>query len=352
MRRSSKQTASAKWVAMIAGYQPTKRKTWRQPKVKEPEPKRIIVIDGNNMLWRGFYVSSGPLGAVYSFIRQLGHQIKKFDAKRCYICWDGKFGSKRRKELYPEYKQGREKQHLDFKTFYDQFPLLRKLLRFLSVIQVEHPELEADDSMASIVNLHFEKTEQYVLITSDKDLLAQVKEKVSVYQPVKEKLITSKNFSVEFGLTPEQYFQFRVLSGDASDKLKGVLGPKGAMWVIQNFGTIDKFLDALEKAKQKGGKTLVKKKNRGLHKIQERIAEHERVLNQKKFASVDSPEKVEALKRNLELMNPKLVNLDSYFERGQLREERLKRIFLKAGFVSLLAPYWGNFISRFRELET
>jgi len=316
----------------------------------------VVVIDGNNALWRAFFVGPGLLGAVYAFLRQLRSYIDKFQAKRCYVCWDGKFGSRRRKELYPEYKRARtegldDEHKLQRQSVYgDQMPLLRKLLAFLSVIQIEHPDLEADDVMASLPHFERKEGEEFIIITSDKDLLPQVDEGVSVYQPVKNKIINKDNFRQEIGMLPSEYFEYRVLSGDASDGLNGVLGPKGAEKVIEIWGTIEKFLDALIESKKK--LRLAKRKGHGLHKIRERIAKHEKLIAQKRFASIDSKEKIAALNRNLDLMSPKIVRLDEYLEKGKLREERLKRVFLKAGFNSFLAPHFTEFVSEFRELET
>lgn len=307
--------------------------------------KVSLLIDGNNALWRTFHIFSGVVGASYGFLRQLRYYLDALEADECFICWDGRKASHSRKELYPEYKAGRDKNPLDYQLFYAQWPFIRKLLTLTGVTQIEEEDLEADDVIASLVHYSKKKRKagrQFVIISSDKDLLCQVRPGVFIFQPVKDNLIGVENFREEFGLSPRQYFEFRLLSGDSSDNIKGITGEKGALWVIQTFGSIEAFYETIQAFQADPDCPLpgVVNRSEGL--------EIRRRLNWKKFQAMTDEACFEVLERNVDLMSPKIRK--PKLEQGKLKEDSLQRLFLKAGFQSLLNGFKG-WISPFRRLE-
>jgi 5'-3' exonuclease len=94
-------------------------------------------------------------------------------------------------------------------------------------------------------------------MSSDQDFLQLVNNKITVYSPTKKKIYTPEKIKEEYGVTPQNYLQMKILLGDSSDNVPGVpkLGPKK---LIKNFPELqeDKVItlkDILEKSKNTKG---------------------------------------------------------------------------------------------------
>ncbi len=88
----------------------------------EEKRKRLAIIDGKSVFYRGYYAMSNlstkdgtPTGGVYGFAVMALEVIKRLEPDYVCVAWDkAKTNIRKRKEIYPEYKAGRKPAPPDF----------------------------------------------------------------------------------------------------------------------------------------------------------------------------------------------------------------------------------------------
>jgi 5'-3' exonuclease len=127
----------------------------------------------------------------------------------------------------------------------------------LGVGWVQVPEHEADDVMASIVNMLPPDTTA-TLVTDDKDLLQCVGQRVSVLKPSTWRFVTVDDVISEWGVQPVQIADVLALMGDASDNVSGVpgIGKKTACSLVARWGSLQGILDNIDQVPGRAG-TLI-----------------------------------------------------------------------------------------------
>lgn len=211
---------------------------------------RVLVIDGLNTFIRCYAASpvlnddGEHVGGISGFLLSIGHAIKAINPTRVIIVFDGKNGSARRKQIYPEYKA-----HRNFKvrlnraeTVDKQDNQLHQLIRLTEYLTqmpftvVIQDNTEADDVIAYIVNDHF-KDSQCFIMSSDKDFLQLITERIHVWSPTKKKLYYDEDIFEEYGVYPNNFALFKAIIGDPSDNIPGIDGV-GAKTLINRFPII------------------------------------------------------------------------------------------------------------------
>ena len=216
---------------------------------KPGQHERVIFIDGLNLFLRNFAIlnfinSSGThIGGLAGFLRSLGALINQIQPTSIYIVFDGVGASTNRRYLLPEYKTGRNLNRItnwdafdnideenDSKV--DQIVRLIQYLKCLPVNVVSIDKLEADDIIAYMskdMAKHF-NTKSYI-VSSDRDFLQLVDDNVTVYRPIEREFYDPRTVKEKFGIVPENFIHYKVLLGDASDKVPGIkgLGKKGVL---------------------------------------------------------------------------------------------------------------------------
>lgn len=211
---------------------------------------RVLVIDGLNTFIRCYAASpvlnddGEHVGGISGFLLSIGHAIKAINPTRVIIVFDGKNGTARRKQLYPEYKA-----HRNFKvrlnraeTVDKQDNQLHQLIRLTEYLTqmpftiVIQDNTEADDVIAYIVNDHF-KDSQCFIMSSDKDFLQLITERIHIWSPTKKKLYYSDDVVEEYGIHPNNFALFKAIIGDPSDNIPGIDGV-GAKTLINRFPII------------------------------------------------------------------------------------------------------------------
>lgn len=216
---------------------------------------RVLIIDGLNSfirIWSSIPLISDTgehVGGTVGFLRSIGKNIREFNPTRCIIVIDGKGGSTRRKKLYPEYKDNRTgKFNLRrdvFSTEDDERASRQKqmmrVVQYLELLPIQLfciDNIEADDAIAYITSNFYEKEANKIrIVSTDRDFLQLVSDKVEVYSPVKKKLYDSNAIKTEFGIHPNNYLLYRVLTGDDSDNINGIKG-LGLKTLIKSFPEI------------------------------------------------------------------------------------------------------------------
>jgi len=218
--------------------------------------KRLAVIDGKSVFYRGYYAMPGlstkdgtPTGGVFGFASLAIELIKKLEPDYVVVAWDKpKTNIRKRRELYPEYKAGRKPAPPDF---YEQIPMLHRLLEAFGWPMYELDDYEADDIMGAFALQAEQKGIETCLLTSDLDMLQVVGPLTHVYA-LKNGLSNIEQVSVEsfeekYKLRVEQFLDLKALKGDSSDNIPGVpgIGEKTGVQLLQEYGTLDGIYEHL-----------------------------------------------------------------------------------------------------------
>jgi DNA polymerase-1 len=205
---------------------------------------KVMIVDGLNMFIRVFGAvptlndDGEHVGGVTGFLLSLGALIRKNKPTRVLVVFDGKGGSARRKKMHKGYKEGRTgltkvNRLVGYEDLEDQaesmkrnFNTLIKYLDFLPVDLCYIDHIEADDIMAYAARHIFKK--EVLIVSSDKDFLQLVDDRISVWQPTKKKLINKDDVKELYGVPSHNLVYYRIFDGDKSDNIPGVrgIGPK------------------------------------------------------------------------------------------------------------------------------
>ena len=222
--------------------------------------KRLVVIDGKSVFYRGYYAMPGlsmadgtPTGGVYGFVSLAIELIKKLEPDYVAVAWDKRGTNiRKRRELYPEYKAGRKPAPDDF---YQQIPILHELLDAFGWPLYEIDDYEADDIMGAFARQAESRGIETCLITSDLDALQLISPMTKVYamknglRNIEE--FTAEYFEQKYGIRTEQFLDLKALKGDSSDNLPGVpgIGEKTAVKLLQEYETLDGVYEHLDEQK-------------------------------------------------------------------------------------------------------
>ena len=245
-------------------------------KIKKTD--HFYLIDGSGYIFRAYYAlppltrkSDGlPVGAVSGFCSMLfklledsksndnlqkpTHFAVIFDAARKTF----------RNKIYSDYKANRSEAPDDLAP---QFEYIRKSVVAFNLPSVDLPNYEADDLIATYVEQILAKGAKVTIVSSDKDLMQLYKKNVRLFDPMKNKFITSEDIVNKFGVGPEKVIDVQSLAGDSSDNVPGVpgIGVKTAAELINKYGTLENLLDNAHEIKQnKRRETLIESKDKAI----------------------------------------------------------------------------------------
>jgi DNA polymerase-1 len=230
--------------------------------------KRLVIIDGKSVFYRGYYAMPNlstadgtPTGGVFGFASMALELLRSIKPDYVCVAWDKpKTNIRKRLEIYPEYKAGRKPAPADF---YAQIPILHELLEAFSWPLYELDDYEADDIMATLDR----QAEQHgdietYLITSDLDAL-QILDNNTFLYALKKGVSNIEKFDIaafeqKYGIRIDQFLDLKSLKGDSSDNIPGVagVGEKTAVSLLQQFETLDGIYDNLPSIKESVRKKL------------------------------------------------------------------------------------------------
>ena len=213
---------------------------------------RLVLIDAYGFLFRAYHAlpplinpKGLPVGAICGFINMLLKSLSEHKATHWVVVCDT--GKKTfREDIYPEYKANRGEPD---EELIPQFALLQEALTAFNMPHLSIEGYEADDVIATLAHhSHMDVT----IISSDKDLMQLVSDKIRMFDPVKNKYIDKQDVIEKFGVGPEKLLDCFALIGDTSDNIPGVpgIGPKTAALLINEFGSLENLLQNAHTIKQ------------------------------------------------------------------------------------------------------
>lgn len=220
---------------------------------------KFYLIDGSGLCYRAFYAlphfstSQGqPTGAVLGFTNILNKILRdKPDYIAC--CFDVSRETFRQKK-YKEYKSHRAAMPDELKQ---QMALIKEVVSSYNIAIAELEGYEADDLLASLAKKAREKSFEVFIVSSDKDILQLVDEKIKVFDPKKAQeglLYDRDQLRRIYDLEPHQLLDFFSLTGDASDNIPGVkgVGEKTALSLLKEFGSVENMIKNAARIKSEG----------------------------------------------------------------------------------------------------
>lgn len=226
------------------------------------EQNRLILIDGSGYIFRAFYAlppmnrSDGtPVNAVYGFTNMLIKLIEDYRNEKLIVVFDAARENFRNK-IYSEYKANRGDTPEDL---IPQFDLIKNCVKAFNIPQLEIEGYEADDIIATYSTLASKSNISSLIVSSDKDLMQLVNEKVQMLDPMKNKKIGIHEVVEKFGVKPNKVVQIQALTGDKIDNIPGApgIGPKTALELIKEFGDIESLIKNADKIKQEKRKNII-----------------------------------------------------------------------------------------------
>ncbi|MBS1872137.1 MAG: DNA polymerase I [Acidobacteria bacterium] len=223
---------------------------------------RLFLIDSFGFIFRAYHArarSGAPpmrtasglsTEAVYIFHNMIRKLMTSYKPEFVAAVFESS-GPTFRDEAFAEYKANREAMPPDLS---EQIPYIRRLLEAMRIPILEYEGFEADDVIGTIARRSSSPAMDVVIVSSDKDMLQLVDDRVSMYNPMKEDVWYDPAKTEEFmGVKPTQVADLLALKGDAIDNIPGApgIGDKGARDLIAQFGSVEAALDRAAEVQRK-----------------------------------------------------------------------------------------------------
>ncbi|MBT4891172.1 MAG: DNA polymerase I, partial [Rhodospirillales bacterium] len=219
------------------------------------KPEHVYLIDGSGFIFRAFYglppMTRGdgtPVNAVFGFTKMVMKLVEDTDADHIAVIFDTKRKTFRN-DIYAEYKANRDAPP---EELVPQFDLVRQATDALNIARVEMEGFEADDLIATYARQAVEAGADVTIVTSDKDMMQLVTDKISIFDAMKNRKISHDEVIEKFGVAPDKVVDVQALAGDSSDNVPGVrgIGIKTAALLINEYGDLDTLLERAGEIKQ------------------------------------------------------------------------------------------------------
>lgn len=236
----------------------------------------LLLVDGHNLLFQMFYgmparivnpdgkAIQGTLGFVGALIRMIQMTVPT----HLIVLFDGEHVNART-ELLPEYKANRP----DYSAVaeadnpFSQLEDIYRALDFMGIVHTECTAVEADDVIAAYART-CGQTLDVVIASWDSDFFQLLDEHISIlrYRGKHTALCTPAWLREKYDISPAQYADFKSLTGDAADNIKGAekIGPKTAARLLNRFGTLEDILQNTSQLERPAWRESIEKSARQL----------------------------------------------------------------------------------------
>ena len=245
---------------------------------------RLFLIDSYGFIFRAFHArartGAPPMRtttgisteAIFIFHNMLRKLRSSYNPEYIAAVWESG-RSFREETLFAAYKANRTEMPPDLR---DQIPYIRRLLEAMRIPILEYEGFEADDVIGAIAKRASAEVD-VVIVSSDKDMLQLVDERIHMYNPVKEDIWYDAAETERFmGVKPSQVADLLALKGDSIDNIPGApgIGDKGAKDLILRFGSVENTLDHAAEVERKMYRESL-------------LNNREQILLSKKLATID-----------------------------------------------------------------
>jgi DNA polymerase-1 len=235
--------------------------------------ERFFILDGPNYMYRAYHAlplltnSRGvPVHVTFGMSTMLWKILREEQPDYFVVAWDPP-GPTFRAQQFAAYKETRVAMPDDLRS---QIATVMRLFEALRLPVVQVPGFEADDVLATLVERTRERDIGMVLLTGDKDMLQLVDARVRVHSPGprggEPAIFDEAGVREKWGVEPQQIPDLLALMGDSIDNIPGVpgVGPKTAVKLIGQFGSVDRLYENLPLVPGKLRETLAANRKQAL----------------------------------------------------------------------------------------
>ncbi|HET6975152.1 MAG TPA: DNA polymerase I [Pyrinomonadaceae bacterium] len=236
-------------------------------------PQRVFLIDSMSHIFRAFYAPmqnrAQPLAtskgfvtqAVYIFTNMLIKLLREEQPDYIAAIFESREKTFRH-ETFADYKANRTEMPEDLSK---QMPYIFRLCEAFNIPVINFPGYEADDVIGTLATQVEEKKMRAVIVSNDKDMCQLVHDPYVICMRQNSQVVKRKEpvpaiewcdeawVEHKFGVTADKLVDLLGLMGDSIDNIPGApgIGSKGAVQIIQQFGSIEAALAGWESVKHK-----------------------------------------------------------------------------------------------------
>jgi DNA polymerase-1 len=299
----------------------------------------VYLIDTMSFIFRAYHAMARqrpmstktglPTAAIYVFVNMLRKLREDFSPEYLAAVFDvagptfrdeqadavtsiRKFDIKTQTFTEVEYKGYKANRVAMPEDLAQQVPYIRRALEAYRIPILEVVRFEADDVIGTLARKAAEASHPVYVVSSDKDMMQLVNDKVLILNPPKDNLICDAAKVEEIlGVPPERVVDVMALRGDSIDNIPGApgIGDKGSVEIIKRFGSVEQ---ALERAAEVERKTY----------RESLLNNRETILFSKSMATIDTNVPIEL---DVEAMRA-----------GEPDVDALRALFTELEFTSLL----------------
>lgn len=227
--------------------------------------RKLIILDANAIIHRAYHAlppltspNGEIVGALYGVCLTLLNVIKTFKPTHIAAAFDRPEKTFRHKE-FEAYKAGRKKADEDLVS---QIIKAREIFEAFGIPVLEIPGFEADDIIGTLTREAKEIKMESLVVTGDQDTLQLADSFTKIFmlrKGIKDTVIMGpEEIKEKYGFDPVQMIDYKALRGDPSDNIPGVpgIGEKTATQLIQEYGTLEKIYENVDKIPEKVSKKL------------------------------------------------------------------------------------------------
>jgi DNA polymerase I len=238
-----------------------------------PALERVFLIDSMSHIFRAFYAPMqnrvAPLAtshglvtqAIYIFTNMLIKLLREENPDYIAAIFESREKTFRH-ETFADYKSNRLAMPDDLTT---QLPYIWRLCEVFNIPVINSPGYEADDVIGALAKQVADRGMQAVIVSNDKDMCQLVRDPFIVCMRQNSQVVKRKEpvpaiewcdeawVLNKFGVTADKLVDLLGLMGDSIDNIPGApgIGSKGAVQIIQQFGSIEAALAGWESVKHK-----------------------------------------------------------------------------------------------------
>ena len=235
--------------------------------------ERVFLIDSMSHIFRAFFAPmqnrAAPLAtsqgqvtqAVYIFTNMLLKLLREEQPDYIAAIFESREKTFRH-ETFADYKKNRLEMPDDLAS---QLPYIFRLCDVLNIEVINSPGYEADDVIGALANQVAAQGLQAVIVSNDKDMCQLVHDPLVICMRQNSQVVKRKEpvppvewcdeawVEKKFGVPADKLVDLLGLMGDSIDNIPGApgIGSKGAVQIIQQFGSIENALTNWESVKHK-----------------------------------------------------------------------------------------------------
>ena len=306
--------------------------------VRKPKPVpapaashgRIFLIDTMSFIFRAYHAMARqrpmstktglPTAAIYVFVNMLRKLRDDFSPEYLAAVFDvagttfrkeqaeantsvRKFDIKTQTFTEVEYKGYKANRKAMPEDLAQQVPYIRRALEAYRIPMIGVTRFEADDVIGTLARKATESAHSVYIVSSDKDMMQLVNDKIHILNPPKDNLICDAAKVEEIlGVPPERVIDVMALRGDSIDNIPGApgIGDKGSVEIIKRFGTVEQALDRASEVERKTYRESL-------------LNNRDTILFSKKMATIDMDVPVELDVNSMRVGQPDVDALRSLF---------------------------------------